>query len=129
MAVSLHGINQHGDQHLQALAANPIRGFPQNCQGLYHCLVVHPVALPYLGTWTSLAAQHADRVLAVVAGQGHEFVEDLDPISGRRAAISQPQCLDQFLACRHADLPCHDVLPPPGHPAGNKLREATGQHG
>ena len=56
-----------------------------------------------------------------------ELVEDLDPITERRAAIPQPQCLDQRLAWGHADLPRHVALPPPDHPTGSKLREATGQ--
>ena len=68
-------------------------------------------------------------MLAVIARQGHEFVEDLDSFIQRRAAIPHPQCVDQLLACCHADLPCHVVLLPPDHPTGSKLREATGQHG
>ena len=55
------------------------------------------------------------------------FPRDLDAIAVLRAAISQPQRLDQFLACRHADLPRHVALPPPDHPTGSNLREATGQ--
>jgi hypothetical protein len=91
-------------------------------------LVVDAIAQAYFGCRTELPAQYAYRVLAVIAGQGHEFVEDLDPISERRTAISLPQCLNQLLACRHADLPRHVAPPPPDNPAGNKLHEATGQH-
>ncbi|MEO8299971.1 MAG: SDR family NAD(P)-dependent oxidoreductase, partial [Burkholderiales bacterium] len=54
-------------------------------------------------------------------------IEDLDPVTERRAAIPLPQRLDQLLACRHADLPRHVVPLPPDNPTGSKLREATGQ--
>lgn len=67
------------------------------------------------------------RALAVVTRQGHELIENPDPISESRASISQPQCLNQFLVCRYADLPRHVALLPTDHPSGNKLREATGQ--
>ena len=39
MTVPLHGIDQHRDQRLQALAANPIGRFPQHGQRLAHRLV------------------------------------------------------------------------------------------
>jgi len=128
MSMPLHGIDQHRDQRLQTLAAHPIGGFPQHRQRLGYRLVVHAVAQAHFGCRAELPAQYADRVPAVVAGQGHELVEDLDPIAERRAAISQPQCLDQLLACGHADSPRHVALPPPDNPTGSKLREATGQH-
>jgi len=127
--VPLHGIDQHRDQRLQALAADPIGSFPQDRQGLGHRLVVNAVAQAHVDCWAELSAKYADRVLAVVAGESHEFVEDLDPITERRAAISQSQCLDQLLACGHADLPRHVAPPPPDHPTGSRLCEATGQHG
>ena len=69
------------------------------------------------------------RCKPVVAGQRHELVEDLDPITERRAAISRPLGLNQRLACCHADLPRHAALLPPDHPTGSNLREATGQLG
>ena len=129
MAVSLHGIDQHRDQRLQALAANPVGGLPQNRQCLTDCLVVQTIPAARRGRSSDLLAQHPDRVLAVIAGQGHEFIEDLDPLTECRAAIPHPQRLDQLLACRHADLPRHVVLLPPDNPTGSKLREATGQLG
>ena len=91
MSMPLHGIDQHRDQRLQALAANPVGGFPQHRQCLGYRLVVHAVAQAYVSCRTELPAQNADRVLAVVASQGHKFVEDLDPIAERRAAISEPE--------------------------------------
>jgi hypothetical protein len=66
-------------------------------------------------------------VLAVIPSQSYELVENLDPITERRAAIPQLQCCNQLLACRHADLPRHLVPLLPDNPTGSKLREATGQ--
>ena len=45
VAVPFHCIDQHRDQRLQALAANPIGRFPQHGQRLAHCLVVEPVPM------------------------------------------------------------------------------------
>ena len=127
MAVPHHGIDQHRDQRLQALAADPISRFPQHAQCLANRLVVDAVTGARRLRSGDLLAQHPDRVLAVIAGQGHELIEDLDPVTERRAAIPLPQRLDQLLACRHADLPHHVVPLPPDNPTGSKLREATGQ--
>ena len=110
---------------LQAFAAYPIGGFPQHRQCLDYGLVIHPVAQAHFGCRTEFPDQYADCVLAVIAGQGHELVEVLDPIAERRAAISQPQCLHQLLACRHADWRRHVARLPPDSPTGNKLREVT----
>ena len=76
MAMPLHGIDQHRDQR-------PYR------QCLGYRLVVHAVAQAYFGCWTELPARNAERMLAVVASQGHEFVEDLDPFAERRAAMAR----------------------------------------
>jgi hypothetical protein len=48
-------------------------------------------------------------------------------IETRNQLIPKLQCCDQFLACRHADLPRQLVRPLPDNPAGSKLREATRQ--
>lgn len=45
VAVPFHCIDQHRDQRLQALAANPIGRIPQHGQRLAHCLVVEPVPM------------------------------------------------------------------------------------
>jgi hypothetical protein len=66
-------------------------------------------------------------VLAVIPSQSYELVENLDPITERRAAIPQLQCRNQLIACRHAHLPRHLVPLLPENPTGSKLREATGQ--
>ena len=129
MTVPLHGIDQHRDQRLQALAANPIGRFPQHGQRLANRLVAEAVAGVRRLRSGDLLAKQPDRVLAVIAGHGHELIEDLDPVTEYRAAIPLPQRLDQLLACRHADLPRHVVPLPPDNPTGSKLREATGQHG
>jgi hypothetical protein len=47
------------------------------------------------------AAQHPDRMLAVIASQGHELIQDLDPVTKGCAAIPQSQRLNQLrvLSC------------------------------
>ena len=130
VAVPFHRLHQRRDQRLQALAAHAIGGFPQHRQRLARRLVIHTIAcsrLLLLGS--ALTPKQPHGMLAVIAGHGHELVEDLDLLRRLRAAIPCSQCFDQLLACRHADSPLHVVLLPPDHPAGNKLREATGQHG
>ncbi len=67
----------------------PVGGFPPYRQCLGYRLVVHAVAQAYFGCWTELPARNAERMLAVVASQGHEFVEDLDPFAERRAAMAR----------------------------------------
>ena len=128
VAMAFHRIDQHRDQRLQPLAADPIGGLPQHRQRLPNRLVVQTVACPRFRPG-GLLSQHPDGVLAVVAGQGHELIEDLDLVHRRRAAVARSQRFDQLLACCHADSPRHVVLLPPDHPTGSKLREATGQLG
>ena len=55
MAVPLHGIDQHRDQRLQALAADPIGRLPQHRQRLAHRLVIETIAgaRTVLPCWTS----------------------------------------------------------------------------
>ena len=45
VAVQFHCIDQHRDQRLQALAANPIGRFSQHGQRLTHCIAVEPVPM------------------------------------------------------------------------------------
>lgn len=65
-------------------------------------------------------AQYPDRVFAVIDGQSHKFIEDLDPVTECRAAVPHPHRFDQLLACRYADLPRHLVLLPLDNPTGSK---------
>lgn len=109
--------------------ATAIGRFPEHRQRLPNGIIVDAIARsPNAARFLNPVAQHPDRVLAVIAAQGHEPVEDMDSFTERRPAIPHLQRCDQLFACSHADLPCHVVLLPPDHPAGSKLREATGQH-
>ena len=68
-------------------------------------------------------------VRSVIPRQIYKFIEDLDPVAERRAAISCSQRIGPFFAGGHADSRLHVVMLPPANPTGSNLREATGQHG
>ena len=77
MAMALHRLDQRRDDRLQALAANPVRCLPQHDQRLALGRSVNAPRRPWrrpLGRWPS--AQHAHRVLAVIARRGRELVDD-----------------------------------------------------
>ncbi len=77
MPVPLHCVNEDRDQRLQSLATNPVGGLPQNDQSLPHRLIVEPRPWPGFGPGAGRAApQHSDRMFAVIARHGHEFVQD-----------------------------------------------------
>jgi hypothetical protein len=113
VSMTLHRIDQHRDQRLQPLAANPIGGLPQHRQRLPHSLVVQTIAGPLL-LRGDLLSKYSNGVFAVVSREGHELVEDLDLVSYRCVLVAHPHRLDQLLACCHADSPRHVVLAPAG---------------
>ena len=126
VTVALHGSDEHGDQRLEPLAADPVARLPQHDERLPDRLVVEPIAWPSARWLVVLAAQHTDRVLAVVARDRHELVQDLGPLTGGGTPVPCPHCFDQLPARCHAHSPRHVVLLLPAHPGGSKLREATG---
>src|SRR5215831_335040 len=71
--------------------------------------------------------QYAQRVLAMVAGNPREFVEDLAAFPPACRPITFPNRLLEFSPCRHAQSPRH-LLRHPRSAAlmlGSSLREAT----
>tara|TARA_R110002072_G_scaffold39813_2_gene113766 strand:+ start:711 stop:1070 length:360 start_codon:yes stop_codon:yes gene_type:complete len=46
MPMALHGGNQHRDQRLQSLAADPVRSFPQDDQCFANRIVIQPAPRP-----------------------------------------------------------------------------------
>jgi hypothetical protein len=122
--VALHRVNEGGKQGLEPLATDPIGGFPEHDERLSHVLVVEAIRPPPIPRRRRLCAKHANGVLAVIAGQAKELLEDGLPFHPSARTVSRSHHLDELFARRHADSPRH-VLPPPIDPAGNKLREAT----
>src|SRR5215471_2723769 len=71
--------------------------------------------------------QYAQRVLAVIAGNSSEFIEDLAAFPPARRPITFPNRLLEFAPCRHAQLPRHLLRHPRSAQLmlGSSLREAT----
>ena len=90
-----------------------------------HRLEKHKLAGPILATVNEVLVE---RGLLLKVGTVVDATLIAAPSSSKNKTARLPQCLDQLLACCHADFSRCDVLLPPDHPAGNKLREATGQH-
>jgi hypothetical protein len=69
--------------------------------------------------------QYAQRVLAVVAGNPGEFIEDLTAFPPARRPITFPNRLPQFSPCRHAQSPRHLLRHPRSAQLmlGSSLRE------
>jgi hypothetical protein len=63
-------------------------------------------------------------MLAVVARETHELIENATAFIAYTASIPLPDRRNQLSSRRHAESPRHD-LPPSNHSTGSKLREAT----
>src|SRR5207244_1380579 len=70
--------------------------------------------------------QYAQRMLAVIAGNPREFVEDLAAFPPARRPITFANRLLEFSPCRHAQSPRHLLHHPAAPLLGSSLREATG---
>jgi len=64
-------------------------------------------------------------MLAVVARDGHELVQDGAALTPATVPVSRTHHLDQFLACSHAHVPRHVVLLRPDQSAGGTIRDAS----
>ena len=108
MPVTLKGRHQNGQQRLEPLAADPVRGFPQHDDGFAHRFVVQRE--PRTPTRTARdrsGLEQANHVLAVVARDRNEFIEDAEFLVLGPGSISLPNRLQQILAGRIADFACH----------------------
>ena len=92
MAMTFHRFHQMGQRGLQALAANAVGGLPGQDHRLTHHLVVDAPALDHWQFLPSVAglSQQPDAVLAVVAGNGDEFIEDPALVLLGRLAVAVP---------------------------------------
>src|SRR5262249_14767968 len=77
MAVLFQGRDETGQDRLEALATDPIRGLPQNDEGFTHRLVVGPPSNGGGGRRRTSVGEQPDGMLAMAAGHGDEFVQDL----------------------------------------------------
>lgn len=68
-----------------------------------------------------------DCMLAVVAGDRDELVQDLRPFNAAAGAIPISYCRHQLCPCGHADPPCHAL--PSSSPVGSIAAEATDSAG
>jgi hypothetical protein len=69
--------------------------------------------------------QNAQRMLAVIASNPTEFVEDLATFPPARRTITLPNRLLEFSPCCHAQLPRHLRHHPAAPLLSSSLREAT----
>jgi len=124
LAMSQQRRQQHRDHCLQPRRANPFRDLPQDAKGLAYCGAVPNATSPRL--WRGeRRRQQTDRVLAMVAGNGYELVEDGTPFRHRAGPIPHPDRLHQFPACCHAHSPRHVLVLRLDNPTGRTLREAN----
>jgi hypothetical protein len=106
----LHGSNQHGNNLLEPLAANPICRLTDHDQRLPHRLIVNAAPRSPVSScrhFAGLPVQHANRVLPVKSGYLGELVKN---------ALLFVQCaplIAHRYRCRHVALACHAQLPPP----------------
>ena len=106
MPVALHRREQHRDQRLQPLAADPVRRLPEQDQRLAHRLVVEPTlgARPR-AVGPRRRAQHSGRVLAVVACHRRELRQDAPLLHSPCLTVPPPQRVQQLVPRRHAHPP------------------------
>jgi len=106
------------------LPADPVGSFPQELYCLLNSLVVQAWTSGSRSTSAVAESQYADRMLAVVAREAHELIENATAFIAYTASIPLPDRRNQLPSRRHAESARH-VLPPSNHSMGSKLREAT----
>lgn len=89
----LHRFNEERNRRLQALPADPIRGFPEHDQSLPDCFLVDVAARAFL-CGHRRRGQEPDRVLAVIPGYPGELIQNVPPARsvGRTIAPADDCC-------------------------------------
>src|SRR5580658_4582917 len=116
---------QHRDHHLEPLRADPVRGLPKHDQRLEHRRPIDATGPPAPRGRRRCRAQQPDRVLAVIASDRDELVEDLALLWPTAGPISLPDRPQQLRTRRHTDTPRHTWPPNRTQRPGNTFAEAT----
>ena len=75
MPMPLHRLHERRQQDLQALAANPVRGLPQDNQGIPNLVaILESPRPPITRLRRSRTPKQTDRMLPVMPGHRHELV-------------------------------------------------------
>ncbi len=78
IAMPLQGRDQAGQDHLEALPADAIRGLPEDDECFTDRLRIDPpTGLRRVGREAIDSGEQPDRVLAMAAGNVHELIQDL----------------------------------------------------
>jgi hypothetical protein len=76
VTMPLHRVDQHWQQCFQALAANPVRGFPKQYKRISICFVIPSSARPPARRRRDRIPKHPHRVFPMKAGDGDELVQN-----------------------------------------------------
>ena len=96
--MSLERRDKDRQQRLQPLAADSVARLPQDDQRLFHSLVVDPEPSRSPGRHQLRSrVQQSDRMLAVVARDGHELVQNAPLVSCRCLPVPLRNRLHQLL--------------------------------
>ena len=109
MAMALHGLHQVRQRSLEPLSADPVGSLPDHDHHLSHRFVVDAPASHRMRRAFIIVTspQQPNGVLAVMAGYGHEFVEDTGLVIFRGRPVAVPYRSQQLLFCHLAHASCH----------------------
>ena len=98
--------DQHRDERLQPLAADPIRRLPQHDQRLADSIVIEPPLRPRLRSiGPDPAAKKPRSMLAMIARHRHELRHNPTLVRTARPTVSRRQRTQNFIPRRHAQPP------------------------
>ena len=111
--MTLHRLDQNGKHNPQTLAANTVRGLPQNDQSVVHRIVINPSFQARLAPITAAsAAEKPSGMLAMQPRYSGELVQYATAYGAVATSISFTRRCYQIVSRRHADLP-HLLAPLP----------------
>ena len=103
--MTLERREQDGEQRLQSLPTNAIRGLPQNDQRLAYGLVVQaPPTATFDARLSGASVEHPNGVLAMVASEGDELIQDPTLLVHCARPIPPGDCVNQLLLRLCTDL-------------------------
>jgi len=115
---------QHRDDRLQPLRAEPVRGLPLRDQRLLHLGSVSSTDPPLdRRAIADLRPQQADCVFPVIARDRDKLIQNLAPLRPSTGSVPIRNSRHQLGFCGHADPP-HPLLPS-SSPVGSIAGEAT----
>ena len=111
VAVTLERRDKQRKERLESFAADPVGGLPQQDERLTHGFIVdRKPRSPAQSHGDRRRIEQADDVLAVIAGDRDEFIEDPEFLFLQASSIPFPNRLQQILPGFCADLSRHGAL-------------------